>query len=233
MERILIKFTKTSGAKFISHLDTLRTLHRTFKRAGVPIVYSKGFNPHPSISVTAPLSLGIGSISEYADVEIEEYIAGKVIKDRLNNTLPQGMKILDVINVKEKLPASMGLVEGAAYNITLEHCTDESFIEKEIETILLMDSIIKNKKSKSGEKLVNIRPLIEKIEITDFTEKEVTLLCLIRTGSRASLASDMVAELIKEYSMGKIFGYPRIVRRELYTIKNEKWIGMASYFSGK
>lgn len=232
MERYLIKFSKSNGAKFISHLDTLRTLHRALRRAEIPVCYSKGFNPHASISVAAPLSLGIASNAEYADIEIENCIDSRELADRMNNVLPEGIRILDAINVKEKMPPSMALVEAAEYNIILKHNLSLNEIEKTIKSILEADSIERMKKTKSGEKLVNIRPFIKDIKVKEYKSDEIVIECLLSAGSSGSLGADVVSGLMKEYSGGNIYGYPYITRNEIYTRKNGKWTCLSAYFTG-
>lgn len=233
MERVLIKFTKTGGAKFISHLDTLRTLHRAMRRAGIPVSYSKGFNPHASISVAAPLSLGIGSTAEYADVEIERPLDSVNIKELLNEALPEGIRIVDVIGINEKMPSAMGTVEGAKYSITLSHNMSKADIINVIESILSSSEIVRNKRTKSGEKMIDIRPLIKDIKLTGFENDRIQIECLLYTGSKGSLGPDAVADLIKEYSKGNITGYPHIVREEIYGLRNNNWIDLRTFFSGK
>ena len=66
--RYLIKFSKGEGIKFISHLDLMRTIQRIIRRSGVPIEYSKGFNPHMALSLAQPLSVGVFSDGEYIDI---------------------------------------------------------------------------------------------------------------------------------------------------------------------
>lgn len=233
MERVLLKFTKVNSAKFISHLDTMRTLHRALRRAGIPISYSKGFNPHASISVAAPLSLGLASTAEYADIELDEFIDWSTIKEKLNKVLPEGIKILSALNITQKMPSSMGSVEGAQYIIKLQHNMKEQEIDNIIHEIMSSVEIYKNKRTKSGEKLVDIRPLIEDIKILSYNNQQVEIECLLFTGSKGSLGPDMISELLKEKSNNKIYGYPEIERSEIYSILNEKWVNLLAYYSGK
>ena len=44
-------FSKTGRAKYISHLDLMRTFQRAFARAGIQIKHTEGFNPHPFVSI--------------------------------------------------------------------------------------------------------------------------------------------------------------------------------------
>lgn len=233
MERVLIKFTKMGTARFISHLDTMRTLNRAFRRAELPIAYSQGFNPHPSISVAAPLSLGIGSIAEYADVELDGTVDMSEFVNRLNEALPDGIEIIKAIKIEGKQPTSMSAVEGAKYSILLHHKIAREEAEKLICGIMNSDEIKVMKKTKSGEKLTDIRPLIKDINIREFSENTMVLECLLYSGSRGNLNPELAASLVKERSGNKVFGYPSITREELYASNKEQWIGLDTFYVGR
>lgn len=87
---------KTGRLKYISHLDINRAMSRALKRAGIPLWYTEGFNPHPYMSFSLPLSLGVESLCESVDLRITGEITNKEIKDRLNSVLPEDLKIVDV-----------------------------------------------------------------------------------------------------------------------------------------
>ncbi len=94
MVRYLIKYTKESEIKFLSHLDLMRTIQRVIRRAKLPIEYSKGFNPHMSISIAQPLSVGVYSTGEYLDAVFIEAIDEKEIIKTLNENTVGGVKFL-------------------------------------------------------------------------------------------------------------------------------------------
>lgn len=229
--RLVVKFTKLKGAKFISHLDTMRTLHRAFRRAALPISYSKGFNPHASISVAAPLSLGIASIAEYADVDIDMDMEPSVIMKELNEALPMDIKITDIIKIEGKMPAAMAAVSCVKYSIAFEYNGDLDYAKKTVEKILASEDITRLKRTKSGEKLVNIRPLIISLGVYENSNGLLSFTCLLKAGSNGSLGADAVAGLIKEFSEGEVSGHPAITREEIYTEIDNKKIPLDRYFS--
>ena len=69
---VRIRFGKEGMMRFIGHLDVLRTFQKIFRRADVPMVYSKGFSPHPVMSFALPLGLGLSSEGEYLDAAVED-----------------------------------------------------------------------------------------------------------------------------------------------------------------
>ena len=231
MVRYLIKFTKKNEVKYISHLDTMRTLSRAFKRAELPLSYSKGFNPHASISSASPLSVGISSTAEYADIELDEDLNRNVILERLNSSLPSGMRILNVVKIEEKMPAAMSSVYKALYSIVLKHDTGKEEILKIIDEIFDLKEIKIMKKTKSGEKLTDVRPLINNIIISDIDESNITFKCLLSSGSRGNLNPEVVCDIIKDKSNGKIYGFPDITRLEMYADNNGKPAPLSDFFS--
>lgn len=95
MFKTRIRFEKQEYASYISHLDLMRTLQRSLTRAGLPVRYTAGFNPHIYLSILAPLSTGYQSSYELADFDLtcDEMPADLV--ERLNNALPQGLRVLE------------------------------------------------------------------------------------------------------------------------------------------
>jgi radical SAM-linked protein len=95
MQRIKIKYTKGEEVKFISHRDLMRVFQRAIRRAEIPIAYSQGFNPHMKISWGQALKVGKTSGEEYAELNIEGWIKPRELQERLNQTLPPGIEILE------------------------------------------------------------------------------------------------------------------------------------------
>lgn len=108
---LVIRYSKTDGAEFISHLDTLRHLQKILIRAKIPVGYSKGYNPHISMYMSAPLGVGITSRAEYCAIETE-FPAGKFI-ELFNRYAPSGFKCLFAVNTRKKvnLQADMNSAE--------------------------------------------------------------------------------------------------------------------------
>ena len=97
-------FEKVGNAVWISHLDLMRLFQRAFKRADLPLVHSKGFNPRPSVSIALPLSVGIESRCELLDFELEgEKVGNEEILRRLNENLVKGIRVLSVYDEGRKL----------------------------------------------------------------------------------------------------------------------------------
>ncbi len=71
MIRLRITFAKSPAMRFTGHLDLHRAWERTFRRAGLPLAYSEGFNPHPKLSLPLPRSVGVESDDELLCLWVE------------------------------------------------------------------------------------------------------------------------------------------------------------------
>ena len=117
MSKYLIKFEKNGLLRYISHLDLMRLFQRTFKRADIRLSYSKGFNPHPKMSIAQPLSLGFTGGGEYMEFEtVEEYTA-EDLSDKLNRLFPAGISILKCRLLDENRKNAAALVGMGSYKI--------------------------------------------------------------------------------------------------------------------
>jgi radical SAM-linked protein len=97
MYNISFIFTKKGTLKYISHLDLMRLFMRALRRAEFPLKISEGFNPHPKFSIKRALKLGLESENEQASVRLKEPVDPCVFKKRLQNQLPEGLRIKEII----------------------------------------------------------------------------------------------------------------------------------------
>ena len=111
---IVFRYTKNEGAEYLSHLDMLRHLNKILRRASVPIGFSKGFNPHMSIYMSAPIAVGVCSQAEYCLVE-SDMDADKFLKD-FNQFTFKGLKCDFAISVNKKINVA-GVINRAKYAI--------------------------------------------------------------------------------------------------------------------
>lgn len=232
--RYLIKYTKDGEIKFIAHLDLMRTLQKIIKRSELPIEYSKGFNPHMAVSIAQPLSVGAHSTGEYMDIVLSSDLEEKYIMDKMNENTPRGIKILDVVKViptpGKKKAQAMAIIDAAKYTIKLK-CSDEDGVKEILQSLLATSewNIIKTSK-KSGEKMVNIKPLVYKFEY-EVNGTMLIIKALIACGSRDNLS----ARLLAEYMMEKIVFINReafvdIQREEMYATKDDKLVTLSEFF---
>lgn len=226
--RYLIKFTKEENIKFISHLDVLKTIQKNIRRAELPIEYSKGFNPHMSTSIAQPLSVGVYSCGEYMDMVLEMEMDENEIIDRLNKTAPSGIKYISALAIpyvegEKKVPQAMAMIDAARYTIKVKY-SDVSNLEKEMNELISKDEWNTIKKSKKGEREVNLKSLIK--EFNFWIKDEVLVLnVLISTGSREHLSADLLVKYIQENTSNALVdSFVAIKREEMYFYKGDKLV---------
>ena len=198
MREVRLRFSKTGRLKYISHLDINRAMSRALKRAQIPLWYTEGFNPHPYMSFSLPLSLGVESLCESVDLRIIGDITNDEIKNRLNNVLPQDIKIVDVY---DDFRDNSEIVY-SDYVYKFEFKDNEAAFEK-IKNVLSSDEIIALKKGKQGRKRVmketNIKSFIDKYSISirnDVIVLNIRLLAGPKKNLNPSLMFDTIIRLI-------------------------------------
>ena len=173
MSRLI--FEKTGNAVWISHLDLMRLFQRAFKRAGLPLKHTQGFNPRPSVSIGLPLSVGVESKCELLDFELDNCHAScEELCTKLNNSLVPGVRVLKVYENGNKI-RNLSLLD---CNIYLEY--DDGVPTGCVEALRQLyarQTLIVPKKSKNGIQEHDIVPMIRSVQVEGAGENTV----LIRT----------------------------------------------------
>ncbi len=162
MARVL--FEKAGNAVWISHLDLMRLFQRAFKRAGLPLTHTQGFNPRPSVSIALPLSVGVQSRCELLDFDLDgEPVSCEQVKDRLNQALVEGVRVLEVYGEGRKL-RELALMSCA---VDLEYDQGVgSEAAEEITALFARESLTVSKKGKNGITEQDIIPMIRRIGVS-------------------------------------------------------------------
>lgn len=198
MREVRLRFTKQGRLKYISHLDINRAMSRAFKRAEIPLWYTQGFNPHPYMSFSLPLSLGVESLCESVDIRIVGDMTNNELKERMNNVLPDGLKVLDVYDDF----SDNSEIAYSDYVYKFRFSDNQQALEK-IKAVLDVEKILAQKKGKQGKKRVlketNIKPFIDKYNISlrdDMIVLNVRLLAGTQQNLNPTLLFDTIIRLI-------------------------------------
>ena len=161
--RALIRFGKQPRLRFISHLDLQRFFQRAVNRTGLPVAWSQGFNPHPVMSFGSALALGWTSEYEVIDIKLSAPMGRKRTEDAVRAALPEDLPVYEVRMVDDKHAAPMALVRMSDYVVRLEGENAPAVLER-IPVFLQREVVTTVKKTKSGEKEINARPLVVEME---------------------------------------------------------------------
>ena len=194
MREVRLRFSKTGQAKYISHLDVNRVFSRALSRAKINLWYTEGFNPHPYMSFSLPLSLGVESLCENVDIRIVDDISDNEIKQRMNDALPQGIRVLDVyenfMDCRE--------ICFSDYVFKFEFSDNETALQK-IKDVLSADCVMALKKGKQGRRRVfketDIKQFIDKYNIS-IRDNNVVLNARLLAGSEKNLNPTLLFDTI-------------------------------------
>ena len=162
MPRIL--FEKKGNAVWISHLDLMRLFQRAFKRSGLALTHTQGFNPRPSVSIALPLSVGVESNCELLDFDLDgDKVANRIVRGKLNDFLVPGIRVIKVYDNMQKIK-HLALLDTV---VTMEYDAGvPDHAVSRLEELFAREEVLVEKKAKSGDILdQNIIPMIKSMEI--------------------------------------------------------------------
>ena len=215
MPRLL--FEKTGNAVWISHLDLMRLFQRAFKRAGLPLTHTQGFNPRPSVSIALPLSVGVESCCELLDFELDgEKVENKEIVARLNQVLVAGVKVIHSYDNGAK-------IKNLAYldcSVDLEYDAGipENAREK-ITELFSRDQLLVEKKGKNGITEQDIAPMIKSITVEPMDGNTLRLAARVCC-QNPSLNPAQLTAAISRYLPELKPDFSKCARLNLYDINN-------------
>lgn len=144
--------------RFTSHLDLHKTWERTFRRAGLPLVYSQGFNPHPKLQLACALPLGFTSECELLDAWLNaEDFSQQDARLRLERAVPPGLQVHQVESADLHAPALQTRILSARYMVTLVDPAAD--LDQRVAELLLAESLPRVRRGKP----YDLRPLVEEI----------------------------------------------------------------------
>ncbi|GAV21685.1 TIGR03936 family radical SAM-associated protein [Carboxydothermus pertinax] len=187
--KYLLKYSRGAELKYISHLDTIRVFERAFRRAGMPVAFSEGFNPHPKFSIALPLALGHESFGELMELTLNQNLAPVEVKQRLNEVLPKGLEVLEVKEYHDN-KSLMSRVNKVVYRIKT-NLLKEKLLEKK--NRLLRESPQILKKTKRGEKRIDFWQAVDSLEVV-----EDSIRVVIRVGENSLRPEEVARALLGE-----------------------------------
>lgn len=246
-----IKFSKTGSMRFIGHLDVMRYFQKAFLRAGIKMSYSQGFSPHPIMSFTSPLGIGLSSDAEYMDITLEEADSADIVINQINAVMNDEIKVKALSFIKDTAKPSMSALSACDYLIAVKpegssKLSDRQFTKKILDEFIMQDKIEILKKTKKSEKMTDIRKNIYHIadNITDFEkmtgqsygklcineEYLPVLCCQLTAGSVVNIKPELVLEAFCGYAGIEYnpFAY-QIHRLEMYADSNGELVTMENY----
>lgn len=214
-----LTYGKTGRARYISHLDLMRTMQRAFKRAKIPIWYTQGFNPHAYLNFPLALSLGTDSKIEILDVALIEELPFQEIVSRLNACMPEGLCIVKAAKPVNKHTA----IAFAEYKIKFDCNVTAEEAKKRFEHFIGRDKIeIEKRSKKKGINLVNIKPHINVVSV-DCEDNFTVIDLILPAGCEFNLNTSAVMDAFCGFENVEI-GYIYTTRTKIMCKNGEDFI---------
>ena len=211
---IRFKFKKLGSLQYISHLDLVRTMHKIVVRSAIPLKYTEGFNPKPKLVFAAPLSIGTESLCEFLDVRLSERVDECEAVSLMNANMTDEMQVLEAYYPERPFTDLKWL----SYTVSRKTKGASEELCERINEALSADSVEVEKKTKSGIKAVNIRPLI-KCADAFFDGEEIRIVCLLSADPSEFLNPEYLVKYLQ--SRLSILSAPCLTS-EYYSILREK-----------
>ena len=196
MHRLRVRFKRGAEVKFISHLDIIRLWHRALSRAGIELAYSEGFNPHPRISLAAPLALGVTSEAELMDVVITRYISPQYFTACVSQQLPLGIEIVQVYPIAPTLPSLQSQVRYAEYAVEVEMKEGPKYVTEALASLLAQEHLPWQHQRDTGPKSYDLRALIDELWLNSRQGEQGTIGMRLRCDSSGSGRPEQVIKAL-------------------------------------
>ena len=215
MQRLRIRFCRGEEIKFISHLDIMRLWQRALNRAGMPLAYSEGFNPHPRMSLAAPLALGVTSEAELMDIVLAEWASPHSFTAAVSRQLPPGIEIRQVYNIPLTMPSLQSQVRFAEYTVELETEKAPEDMKSAITRLLATKNLPWQHQRDTGPRHYDLRALIDDLWLIDGSSGGDTIGMRLRCDSSGSGRPEQVAAALG------FENYPKSIHRTKLILKTK------------
>ncbi len=165
-----LTFVKKGEIRFVSHLELAHLFYRSAKRAALPLHYSEGFHPMPRIIFEKALPVGVESLREIVDMELEGRIFSTELMERLNQTLPDGIEIIEAREVLFPFPSSSP-PHRSVYRISLDHLLSKEEAQSRLKKAMEKQELFILQERKEKKRRIDLLPLIERAEVKEETEE--------------------------------------------------------------
>lgn len=190
--RLRVEYRVGPELRFLANLDMLHTMERALRRARVPYALSEGFNPHIKLSLGTVLPVGLWGEHEYFDVELKTEMAGEEFIEKFNPVLPNGLSVLQAVNIPPSAPSIMSIVNAACYAFKVQK-VDEAVLN-EVKMLMNKPELVVASRGKKKNRTKDLRPGLYKI--TMMTDNQFDIIKMwVSTGEPVNVRFDELTEL--------------------------------------
>ncbi|MBQ6859216.1 MAG: DUF2344 domain-containing protein [Clostridia bacterium] len=198
-----MQFKKDDIVRHLGLLDLQRTMQRALRRSGLPVAYSKGFNPHMVMAFASALSSGIPGDAELLDVSLCGEVTEEECLAAMNRVLPPALKASRIRLVDDRFPKTAASLAQAEYRITLTG-GKAGEIAQAVPAFLDREEIMALRKTKKSETMVNIRPMIHELTAQYDAEQDRAIIeARVSFVEAATLKPDLLMSTLCDFAGGE------------------------------
>ena len=195
-QRLRITFAKGEPLKYISHLDLARTWERVFRRAGLPVAYSRGFNPRPRFQIAAALPVGVTGRVELMDVWLTESLLPDDVRAGLQLVLSAGLEVLEVETVDLRAPSLQSRMRAADYRAVVHSQEPVEAVRTRIQALLEAATLPRQRQHKGKLQNYDLRPLVQSVDVEAGHGGGCTITMHLQASPQGAGRPDQVLEVL-------------------------------------
>jgi len=163
-QKIRLRYTKRGRLRFTSHRDVARAFERAIRRAGVPMAYSQGFNPHPKISWVGAAPTGVASEAEYVEMSVVRVLDPLILAREIDAALPPGLDVVDAVTaVTGSLPER---IHASLWEIVVDG-VDSAQLQAAVQAFLARDTAMVERLTKDGRRQLDARGAVVSMSVAE------------------------------------------------------------------
>jgi radical SAM-linked protein len=194
--RVRLTFAKGKALQYISHLDLARAWERLFRRAGLPVAYSQGFNPRPRFQIASGLPVGVTGPAELLDLWLAERLEPVAVLARLRPASPPGLEATAAEEVDLRAPALQAQVRAAEYVAALDTTEPLEAIRARAEALLAAASLPRQRHHKGKQQSYDLRPLVQSLAVRPVADGGMLLEMRLQASSEGAGRPDQVLDVL-------------------------------------
>ena len=174
--RLRFRFSKTGAMALLSHLDLVRLLERALRRTELPVSFTGGFHPLPRLQLALALPLGVEGEGEWMDLEFVETVDPLMVKERWQQSLPPGLRLLTAEEVAVSAPSLAQQVGASRWRFVLSgsqqvSSSDLAAWSQAISALLAQNELIWEDTDKKGRpRRRDVRELLQGLRLLELVE---------------------------------------------------------------
>jgi radical SAM-linked protein len=162
VQKLRLRYAKRAKLRFMSHRDVARSFERALRRAGVPMAYSQGFNPHPKVSWIGAAPTGAASEAEYVEIQVVTEIDQGRLAEVLDDSLPPGLDVLEIVVAKGGALAER--IDGSRWRIEVPGVSAAD-LAPAVAAVLASAAVEVERLTKNGMRTIDVRPALVSLQV--------------------------------------------------------------------